>query len=98
MGYNCGGSCPECPPTETICDDSEDNDGDDYADCADDDCDGQSGGVGTCEYGTELSCADGFDNDADGDADCDDSDCPPCCGEPTPCSWWGIEALLPQPR
>jgi len=57
--------------TADLCSDGEDNDGDGFIDCADDDCDT----LGDCEYGTELTCDDDVDNDADGDIDCADSDC-----------------------
>lgn len=61
-----------------ICNNGIDDDSDTYTDCADSECDGQTGQSGeTCEYGTEVSCEDGYDNDADGSTDCVDSDCLP---------------------
>ena len=61
-----------------------DEDGDMVADCADPDCDGETGPNGeTCEA-AEATCDDGFDNDGDGatdgaDTDCDGSEsCPSC--------------------
>jgi Putative metal-binding motif len=64
-----------------VCNDSLDNDGDHYVDCADPDCvnapncfhcnGGQDPGP---EFGPGA-CTDGKDNDCDGKVDCADSDC-----------------------
>ena len=69
------------PNPPEVCNDSLDNDGDHYIDCADSNCTN----VGVClncvngsppgpEFGAGA-CADGLDNDCDGAADCADSDC-----------------------
>ena len=60
-------------PSDEICDDGEDNDGDLMTDCADEDC----YGVGDCPPGPE-DCADGMDNNGDGRTDCAD---PLCAGD-----------------
>jgi hypothetical protein len=52
------------------CDDSIDNDGDGFTDCADSDC----SWFYTCG-GTESNCSDTIDNDGDGLTDCADSNC-----------------------
>ncbi|HEU4758983.1 MAG TPA: MopE-related protein, partial [Dehalococcoidia bacterium] len=65
-------------PTETICNDNIDNDGDNATDCADSDCVGQSCGTGcVCKnFGkSETACNDGQDNDNDTATDCADTDC-----------------------
>jgi len=71
--------------SEVDCDDGIDNDGDNYFDCADQDCSGY--GEGYCDYGETCAydcsseydasggCSDGADNDEDGDSDCYDPDC-----------------------
>jgi hypothetical protein len=69
------------PNPPEICNNSIDDDGDVYVDCADPDC----VNVGRCihcdagyppgpEFGPSA-CTDGLDNDCDGVADCKDSDC-----------------------
>lgn len=65
-----------------ICDDGLDNDGDGYIDCADPDCNGQTGpGGGLCECPGgvapcgEQTCDDGYDNDGDGFIDGLDLSC-----------------------
>lgn len=63
-------------PTEEICDDGIDNDGDSVPDCSDSDClktdacqpDGRT-------ENTNERCRDWIDNDEDGVTDCDDQDC-----------------------
>ncbi len=56
-------------PTETMCGDGADDDGDDLVDCVDSDCRGNT----AC--GELERCADMDDNDDDGHVDCDDSEC-----------------------
>jgi hypothetical protein len=63
------------------CADGVDNDGDQYTDCADPECEFTSGcyrcNAGSApapEFGP-LACTDGIDNDCDGAVDCSDSDC-----------------------
>ncbi len=54
------------------CDDGDDNDGDGFADCADQGCWGTS----ACIEGDDAAdCGDEVDNDLDGYTDCDDQDC-----------------------
>lgn len=62
------------PGASEDCTDGVDNDGDGFLDCADFDCNGQTG----CQ--PEI-CDDNIDNDGDGFTDCNDLDCsgvPPC--------------------
>ncbi len=68
----CGSAPSESdkPPAE-ICDDLEDNDLDDLADCADPDCAALCGEV----------CTNGTDDDLDGLIDCLDDDCDGLCPE-----------------
>lgn len=54
--------------TETVCDDSLDDDDDGDIDCDDSDCSEDTACV-------ESICDDELDDDDDGDTDCDDSDC-----------------------
>ena len=80
-----GGAPPE------NCSVAGDEDGDMLADCADPDCDGETGPNGeTCEA-VEATCNDGFDNDGDGatdgaDTDCDGSESCPSCESGDQCS------------
>ncbi len=54
------------------CEDGIDNDGDGFADCADQDC----FGISVCIEGDVAGdCSDEIDNDNDGYTDCDDQDC-----------------------
>ena len=64
-----------CEWTEATCNNSLDDDGDGYIDCADSDCAGYLYIGNYCENPIELNCADGFDNDGDLDTDCNDTDC-----------------------
>lgn len=67
------------------CADAVDNDLDFGADCADVQCSGSVGNVGSgaiCEQ-PENTCNDGFDNDADGKPDCLDSSCDGKVGQPS---------------
>ncbi len=71
----------EVGPAVEDCNDSRDNDGDGFADCADSECANlgacvacNSGQPAVAEYGPAL-CTDGIDNDCDGVSDCDDEDC-----------------------
>ena len=60
--------------TEDNCSDGIDNDGDEFIDCADFDCEGTP----ECPLDTENSdalCSDGMDNDGDGLTDCADDSC-----------------------
>ena len=66
---------PLCAVADEVCNNNVDDDEDGNIDCADSDCDGESGGDGTCQFGTETTCDDSFDNDRDSSTDCDDSDC-----------------------
>jgi len=52
------------------CDNGNDDDGDGFVDCEDQDC------WGAC---AESDCGDGFDDDGDGRIDCDDPDCVDAC-------------------
>lgn len=63
-------------PTETVCNDGQDDDGDTVFDCGDADCkaDPACQPDGQREYGEER-CGDWVDNDSDGYVDCDDFDC-----------------------
>lgn len=63
-------------PTETVCNDGKDDDGDTVFDCGDADCkpDPACKPDGQREYGEER-CGDWVDNDSDGYVDCDDFDC-----------------------
>jgi hypothetical protein len=79
----CGtGFCSRCASggTETVCNDSIDNDHDGFVDCKDPDCASNS----ACAVKKEI-CNNGIDDDADGSTDCLDSDCgsdpscPMCC-------------------
>jgi hypothetical protein len=67
---------------ETICNDGEDNDGDQLIDCEDPDCVNDP----ACNVPeTETVCDDGIDNDYDDLIDCNDPDCanaPNCAGGP----------------
>jgi len=80
-------------PTEKVCDDGEDNDGDLVYDCGDADCkddpvcqpDGQQ------EF-DDARCSDWVDNDSDGYVDCDDND----CGKSDACKGsWDLVATPP---
>lgn len=67
------------------CADAVDNDLDFGGDCADVQCAGAVGNVGSgalCEQ-PENTCNDGFDNDADGKPDCLDSSCNNKVGQPS---------------
>ncbi|RME00660.1 MAG: hypothetical protein D6812_09420 [Deltaproteobacteria bacterium] len=64
----CGGNGGE------ICDDGVDNDGDEFVDCHDFDCDTAS----NCEA-MDANCQDGIDNDGNGFVDCDDFGCSQNC-------------------
>jgi hypothetical protein len=55
------------------CDNGVDDDSDGFADCADQDCWGETACV-------ERVCDDGVDDDLDGRVDCDDADCAEACG------------------
>ena len=59
-----------------LCSDGKSNDGDDYIDCDDFDCNGTEvcGGAGEPEN-TDEACSDGIDNDKDTYVDCKDFDC-----------------------
>ncbi|MDP7037639.1 MAG: thrombospondin type 3 repeat-containing protein, partial [Myxococcota bacterium] len=57
--------------TEATCADGLDNDGDNYIDCDDWDCDSFL----PCKEATNEQCSDLQDNDNDDDIDCDDIDC-----------------------
>lgn len=63
-------------PTEKVCDDGKDNDGDVVYDCGDADCkkDPACQPDGQREY-DDARCSDWVDNDEDGYVDCDDFDC-----------------------
>lgn len=63
-------------PTEAVCNDGQDDDGDTVFDCGDADCktDPACQPDGQREYGEER-CGDWVDNDSDGYVDCDDFDC-----------------------
>ena len=70
----------EANPPE-LCSDGQDNDGDQYADCADPDClfapgcfNCNGGNPPSAEFGV-AACTDGQDNDCDGTVDCADKDC-----------------------
>jgi hypothetical protein len=85
---DCNGMVDDgCTPSE-ICNDGMDNDGDGNADCADDDCNGQScgpiaGATCTSKECVETVC-DGLDNDGDSSTDegCDDDGDNYCDGDP----------------
>ncbi len=72
LSVGCGSAPTDAdkPPPE-ICDDLEDNDLDDLADCADPDCAAVCGEV----------CTNGSDDDLDGLIDCLDDDCDGLCPE-----------------
>ncbi len=79
-----------CESTETSCFDGFDNDRDNYADCADSDCNA----TGYCEHATELTCNDNLDNDVDGKIDCLD----PNCRGVSPCeSAWSVDSCTVVP-
>ena len=63
-------------PTETVCNDGKDDDGDLVFDCGDADCkdDPACQPDGQREY-DDARCSDWVDNDSDGYVDCDDFDC-----------------------
>jgi hypothetical protein len=63
-------------PTESVCDDGQDDDGDTVFDCGDADCkaDPACQPDGQREY-DDVRCSDWVDNDSDGYVDCDDFDC-----------------------
>jgi hypothetical protein len=61
-------------PTEGVCDDGLDDDGDGATDCADDDCAADAACALPPPPPAEV-CDDGADNDGDGDTDCADTDC-----------------------
>lgn len=85
----CGQTCPAgdvcrqglCrTPTETLCANGLDDDGDGKIDCADSDCAGKvcDATGGTCAKSVcthETNCANGLDDDGDGKIDCQDPDC-----------------------
>lgn len=60
-----------CDQSAEVCDDEQDNDGDGYIDCADEDC----LGTGHCRENDPTRCSDGVDNDLDGRIDCADESC-----------------------
>lgn len=65
--------CPtEEPGPKEICDNFEDDDGDDLIDCLDDDCDSEC---------VDEICDNQLDDDDDGDIDCLDTDCDGQCLE-----------------
>ena len=90
LNYTKGERTDTGGPTEN-CAVAGDEDGDMLADCADPDCDGETGPNGeTCEA-VEATCDDGFDNDGDGatdgaDTDCDGSESCPSCESGDQCS------------
>ncbi len=59
--------------TNELCSDGIDNDGDNWLDCYDEDCQ-RDHRITVCET-SSLLCGDGIDNDGDGLIDCDDADC-----------------------
>jgi len=63
-------------PTESVCNDGQDDDGDTVFDCGDADCkaDAACQPDGQPEY-DDARCGDWIDNDSDGYVDCDDFDC-----------------------
>jgi hypothetical protein len=73
-------------PTETVCNDGQDDDDDLVFDCGDDDCkdDPACQPDGQREF-DDARCSDWIDNDSDGYVDCEDHD----CGEANVCkgSW-----------
>ena len=80
-GYHCiQGSCgpTEEPPNPedggVLCADGKDNDGDDYVDCDDPDCEDENVCLDKVENTAER-CSDSLDNDEDGLLDCRDLDC-----------------------
>jgi hypothetical protein len=88
---------------EANCGNGQDDDGDSYVDCKDQDCDGQmcggagfrcqwtAPGDGACLCGTEEICDNGKDDDCDNRVDCADSAClGQACKESNPglnCGW-----------
>ncbi|MDP2313619.1 MAG: hypothetical protein Q8P41_11985, partial [Pseudomonadota bacterium] len=60
------------PATETVCDDTLDDDADGAIDCADRDC---AADAACAAPATETVCDDTLDDDADGAIDCADMDC-----------------------
>jgi len=81
----------EVGPVVEVCGDGLDNDGNGFADCADDVCadlgpckNCNSGSPPVAEYGTQK-CTDGVDNDCDGLIDCEDSDCSASDRNPSEC-------------
>ncbi|MFT4623241.1 MAG: hypothetical protein ACI8PZ_001897 [Myxococcota bacterium] len=66
-------SAPKDDASPEVCDNGADDDGDGFADCADDDC----SGTPACP---EV-CGDGVDNDGDEALDCTDPDCDGQCPE-----------------
>jgi len=65
-------ACSGADPIAEVCGNGADDDGDGYADCADQDCFDDVG----C---TEAACDDQLDDDGDGLVDCDDPDCVEAC-------------------
>ncbi len=78
------------PPMQEICGDGVDNDGDELADCADEDCASDAACEMVDVYGgppVEEVCGDAIDNDGDSLVDCDDEDCvedPACAAAEAP--------------
>jgi hypothetical protein len=66
---------PTPTPLPEDCDDRVDNDGDQLIDCADPDCEGQTGPQEQVCERPEMTCNDGADNDGDDLRDCADPSC-----------------------
>jgi len=76
------------PPTNEICDNNKDDDGDGNIDCADSDCSVHPS-CNIISPPVPENCSNGIDDDGDGKIDCTDGDCstdPSCVTPPSPIS------------
>ena len=74
----------EAENSTSACADGDDNDGDGYIDCDDEDCEYTDTCQAVAFEGDESTCSDGIDNDGDGYIDCNDFSCEAAC-EPEEC-------------